>query len=158
MPLGGRRLFAAKRATIGSLLLGDVRRAPALHLAAELDYLRAAHAGVEQERQREPRLTTNRVLALELVHLVDRPGMEYPTDGRRGQQTGRLRKKNRRQIGRHQVAIIAADDLTFGLTRMYMALTEDYHVTTNVFGDAIKADDWLGLGVEMEQILRQTVD
>ena len=51
-------------------------------------------------------------------------------------------------------AIIAADDLT----RMYMALTEDYHVTTNVFGDAIKADDWLGLGVEMEQILRQTVD
>ena len=30
---------------------------------------------------------------------------------------------------------------------MYMALTEDYHVTMNVFGDAIKADDWLGLGI-----------
>jgi len=55
-------------------------------------------------------------------------------------------------------AIIAADDLTFGLTRMYMALTEDYHVTTNVFGDAIKADDWHGLGIEMEQFLRQTLD
>jgi hypothetical protein len=41
---------------------------------------------------------------------------------------------------------------------MYMALTEDYHVTTNVFRDAIKAGDCLGLGIEMEQILRQTVD
>jgi hypothetical protein len=55
-------------------------------------------------------------------------------------------------------AIIAADDLTFGLTRMYMALSEDYHVTTNVFGDAIKADDWHGLRIEMEQFLRQTLD
>ena len=44
------------------------------------------------------------------------------------------------------------------MTRMYMALTEDYHVTTNVFGDAIKADDWHGLGIEMEQFLRQTLD
>jgi len=41
---------------------------------------------------------------------------------------------------------------------MYMALTEDYHVTTNVFGDAIKADDWHGLSIEMEQFLRQTLD
>jgi hypothetical protein len=98
------------------------------------------------------------VLALELVHLVDRPGMEHPNDGRRGRQTGQYAKRTDAKWGVTKWAIIAADDLTFGLTRMYMALTEDYHVTTNVFGDAIKADDWLGLGVEMEQILRQTVD
>jgi hypothetical protein len=55
-------------------------------------------------------------------------------------------------------AIIAADDLTFGLTRMYMALTEDYQVTTKVFRDARNADDWLGLGVEMEEILKQTLN
>jgi hypothetical protein len=84
--------------------------------------------------------------------------MEHPADGRRGRQTGRLRKKTDAKWGVTKWPIIAADDLTFGLTRMYMALTEDYHVTTNVFRDAIKADDWLGLGIEMEQILRQTVD
>jgi hypothetical protein len=67
-------------------------------------------------------------------------------------------KKTDAKWGVTKWAIIAADDLTFGLTRMYMALTEDYHVTTNVFRDANKADDWLGLGIEMEQILRQTVD
>jgi hypothetical protein len=53
-------------------------------------------------------------------------------------------------------AIIAADDLTFGLTRMFMAMTEDYDVTTQVFRDAVKADGWLGLGIDVEEILKKT--
>jgi hypothetical protein len=55
-------------------------------------------------------------------------------------------------------AFIAADDLTFGLTRMFMAMTEDYDVTTQVFRDGIRADGWLGLGVDVEEILKQTPD
>ena len=55
-------------------------------------------------------------------------------------------------------AFIAADDLTFGLTRMFMAMTEDYDVTTQVFRDDIRADGWLGLGADVEEILKQTPD
>ena len=53
-------------------------------------------------------------------------------------------------------AFIAADDLTFGLTRMFMAMTEDYDVTTQVFRDDIRADGWLGLAVDVEEILKKT--
>lgn len=50
-------------------------------------------------------------------------------------------------------ALIASKDRTFGLARMYLALTADYQVTTHVFRSAQDADNWLGLGVEMEEIL-----
>lgn len=53
-------------------------------------------------------------------------------------------------------AFLASKDTTFGLARMYSSLTADYQVTTTVFRDAKKADDWLGLGVEVTEILART--
>lgn len=55
-------------------------------------------------------------------------------------------------------AFIAAKDVTFGLARMFSALTANYQVTTNVFRDARAADDWLGLGlgIDMKDILAST--
>jgi hypothetical protein len=55
-------------------------------------------------------------------------------------------------------AIIAGDDLAFGLSRMFGALTDEHRITTRVFRDVETADDWLGLGVEMHEILARTPD
>ena len=52
--------------------------------------------------------------------------------------------------------ILAEKDLTFGLSRMYATLVSDCQVTTHVFRNAFDADDWLGLGIEMENILAET--
>jgi len=54
-------------------------------------------------------------------------------------------------------AVIAPSDLIYGLSRMYSALTSGYEVTTRVFRSAEEADDWLGLGMEMEEILARAV-
>jgi hypothetical protein len=53
-------------------------------------------------------------------------------------------------------ALIASNDLTYGLARIYAAQTDDYQVTSQVFRDAREADDWLGLGVAMEQVLTRS--
>ena len=55
-------------------------------------------------------------------------------------------------------AFIASKEITFGLARMFMALTDDCQVTTHAFRNAKEADDWLELGIEMEKILEQTPD
>lgn len=52
-------------------------------------------------------------------------------------------------------AVLAPDDVIFGLSRMYMALTEDYQVQTHVFRSVPETDDWLELGVGLEEALRQ---
>ena len=54
--------------------------------------------------------------------------------------------------------ILAAKDITFGLSRMYVSLMSDCQVTTQVFRNAFDAGDWLGLGIEMESILAETPD
>ena len=55
-------------------------------------------------------------------------------------------------------AIIASDDLLYGLSRMFSALTDRHRVTTHVFRSLEAADDWLGLGVEVKEILVRTPD
>ncbi len=56
--------------------------------------------------------------------------------------------------GETKWAIIAPDDVVYGLARIYMALTSKYDVTTHVFRTAEQADDWLGLGIEMSELLK----
>lgn len=58
--------------------------------------------------------------------------------------------------GETKWAIIAADDVIYGLARMYSALTNDHRVETFVFRNPLEADDWLGLGIGMEELLKQT--
>lgn len=55
-------------------------------------------------------------------------------------------------------AFLASQDVTFGVARMYGALTHDYQVTTHVFRNAREADDWLGLNIELTRILALTPD
>jgi hypothetical protein len=58
--------------------------------------------------------------------------------------------------GKTKWLIIADDDVTYGLSRIYVALAERHEVTTQVFRTPTKADDWLGLGVEVADILTAT--
>jgi len=50
-------------------------------------------------------------------------------------------------------AVIASDDVIFGLSRMYSSLTADHEVTTHVFRSADSANDWLELGIGMDDII-----
>jgi hypothetical protein len=60
--------------------------------------------------------------------------------------------------GQTKWAILASNNLTFGLARMFMALTSMHQVTSHVFHGVIEAADWLRLGVPMDEILLRTPD
>ncbi len=60
------------------------------------------------------------------------------------------------QWGATKWSILTSEATTFGLGRMFMALTDDHEVTTHVFRTVTEADDWFGLGVEMYDILART--
>ena len=60
--------------------------------------------------------------------------------------------------GQTKWALLASNNLTFGLARMFMALTSTHQVTTHVFHGAAEADDWLRLGLEVNEILIRTPD
>ncbi len=53
-------------------------------------------------------------------------------------------------------SILASSAVMFGLSRMFAALTDEHQVTTHVFRTVVEADGWLGLGIEMEEILERT--
>ena len=48
--------------------------------------------------------------------------------------------------GRTKWSILVSSDVAYGLSRMFIAHTSDFEVTTNVFRTLAEADDWLGLG------------
>jgi hypothetical protein len=51
------------------------------------------------------------------------------------------------------MVLLAANDVTFGLARMYATLTTNHKMMTRVFRNAREADDWLGLGKNVEEML-----
>lgn len=55
-------------------------------------------------------------------------------------------------------SFLASSDTIFGLSRMFMAHTISHEVTTHVFRTVSEADGWLGIGVEMDEILARTPD
>ncbi len=52
--------------------------------------------------------------------------------------------------------LIAEKDVTFGLARMFSSLTSGLDVETKVFRSAAAADDWLGIGTSVEDLLALT--
>ena len=60
--------------------------------------------------------------------------------------------------GNTKWSFLASTDVTFGLSRMFMALTARHQVETHVFRTLIDADDWLGLGMGIDEILVRTPD
>lgn len=55
--------------------------------------------------------------------------------------------------GESKWAILAPNDVIFGLSRMFSALTSDYEVKTHVFRTIGDANDWLEIGVPLKEIL-----
>ena len=53
-------------------------------------------------------------------------------------------------------AFLASDNLMYGLSRMFGTLTDRHQVTTHVFRTVTEADGWLGIGIEMDEILERT--
>jgi hypothetical protein len=62
------------------------------------------------------------------------------------------------QWGSTKWALLVSSDETFGLARMFMAHTVAHQVTTHVFRTVGEADGWLGIGVDMDEILARTPD
>jgi len=58
--------------------------------------------------------------------------------------------------GQTKWLIIASDDLTYGLSRMFITLAERQQVTTHVFRNVTEAGDWLDLGINLRGILAST--
>ena len=79
-----------------------------------------------------------------------------PLSGSEVQSLAHYAKKTDANWGATKWVLLASKDITFGLARMYSSLTADCKVTTTVFRDVKKADDWLGLGVEVTEILART--
>lgn len=60
--------------------------------------------------------------------------------------------------GNTKWSFLASSDVTFGLSRMFMALTARHQVETHVFRTLVEANDWLGLGMDIDEILARTPD
>jgi hypothetical protein len=58
--------------------------------------------------------------------------------------------------GNTKWAFLASDSLMYGLSRMFGTLTDEHQVTTHVFRTVMEADGWLGIGIEMDEILART--
>jgi len=56
--------------------------------------------------------------------------------------------------GETKWAILATNDVIYGLTRIYMALTSEYDIQTHVFRSVEQAEDWLGLGIGMSELVK----
>ena len=57
--------------------------------------------------------------------------------------------------GETQWAVLATSDLIYGLARVYMAVTADFQVHTQVFRTTREASEWLELGVDINEALRR---
>lgn len=73
--------------------------------------------------------------------------------GREMQKLAEAARKTDSAWGETKWAFLAPEDVIFGLSRMYMALTEDYQAETHVFRSLEETEGWLELGVSMEEVL-----
>ncbi len=62
-------------------------------------------------------------------------------------------KRHDLEWGDARWAMIADKDYIYGLARIFIAKTNEMHVETRVFRDAPEADDWLGIGISLEEAL-----
>jgi hypothetical protein len=99
----------------------------------------------------------------ELVRRPDfRPGLNLIVDFRQcetpvtADEVRRLAEYAERidpQWGNSKWVLLASNDLTFGLARMYASLTHAHKVATRVFRTADEVNGWLRLAMTLEEIL-----
>lgn len=58
---------------------------------------------------------------------------------------------SRERIGQSRTAIVVADELAFGLTRMFEAYAEDSSINTRIFWNMDEAYDWLAENTGQEE-------
>lgn len=90
--------------------------------------------------------------------VVDFRGSETPLNGAEVRQLAEYARHADARWGTTRWSFLASADLTYGLSRIFMALTSEHQVETHVFRNLVDADDWLGLGVNVDQILVRTPD
>ena len=92
-----------------------------------------------------------------------RKGLKLVADGRESrtaltgaeiQRLAHYAKHVEAAWGETKWAVLATNDVIYGLVRIYMALTSEYDIQTHVFRSVEQANDWLGLGVEMSELLK----
>lgn len=90
--------------------------------------------------------------------IVDFRGSETPISGAEVRQLAEYARRADAKWGTTKWSFIASADMTYGLSRIFMALTSEHQVETHVFRSLDDANGWLGLGVDVEEILARTPD
>jgi hypothetical protein len=90
--------------------------------------------------------------------IADFRGTTEPLTGEDVRKLADYAKQTDADWGATKWALIAAKDMSFGLARMFGALRKDCQITTHAFSSVAAADDWFGIGVDVEAILAQTPD
>lgn len=90
--------------------------------------------------------------------IVDFRGSETPVSGPEVRQLAEYAKRAGARWGATKWAFLASTDTAYGLSRIFMALTSEHQVETHVFRNLADANGWLGLGVNVDEILVRTPD
>ena len=90
--------------------------------------------------------------------IVDFRGSETPISGAEMRQLAEYARRADAKWGTTKWAFLASADLTYGLGRIFMALTSEHQVETHVFRTLHDANGWLGLGVDANEVLVRTPD
>lgn len=90
--------------------------------------------------------------------IVDFRGSETPVSGAEVRQLAEYARRADAKWGTTKWSFIASADMTYGLSRIFMALTSEHQVETHVFRSLDDANGWLGLGVNVDEILVRTPD
>ena len=85
--------------------------------------------------------------------LSDFRASETPQSGDEIRPLAEYARPTHQAYGATKWAHIAPNTLTYGLVRMYAALTQEAPVTVQVFKDVGEVDDWLELGLDAAAIL-----
>lgn len=90
--------------------------------------------------------------------VVDFRGSETPISGAEVRQLADYARRLDARWGATKWSFLASADMTYGLSRIFMALTSEHQVETHVFRTLADANGWLGLGVDVDEILVRTPD
>ena len=90
--------------------------------------------------------------------VVDFRGSATPMTGDEIRHLAEYAERSDVRWGDTKWSFLATSDETYGLSRMFIAHTSEHAVTTHVFRTVKEADGWLGIGVEMDEILARTPD
>ena len=90
--------------------------------------------------------------------IVDFRGSETSVSGAEVRQLAEYARRADAKWGTTKWSFIASADMTYGLSRIFMALTSEHQVETHVFRSLDDANGWLGLGVNVDEILVRTPD